>query len=55
MPYGTKYVKGDKKPWKITKHGKIIAESSSKAKRDSSLRARRGAEHGWKPKKRRKK
>lgn len=48
MPWKVKKSKG-KKPYKIVKHGKVVGSSTSKAKAESSVRARYGAEHGWKP------
>ena len=39
MPWKVKKGKG-KKPWKITKHGKVVGSSTSKSKARASVRAR---------------
>ena len=49
MPYNVEKG-GGSKPYKITKPGgKVVGSSTSKAKAESSVRARQAAEHGWKP------
>ena len=50
MPY--KVIKrSGAKPWKIVNKntGKVVGSSTTKAKAQSSARARMGAHHGWKP------
>jgi len=52
MPYRVKKVGSGKKPYKIQKKTDgwhTIGSSTTRAKAESSVRARRGAEHGWKP------
>jgi hypothetical protein len=39
MPYEIKKGKG-KRPWKITKHGKVVGTSNSKKKAEAARRAR---------------
>jgi len=39
---------GGARPWKITKHGKVVGSSTSKARAEASVRARLAAEHGAK-------
>jgi len=45
MPWKYKFVKGDKMPHKITKHGKIVGQSATKAQAMASIRARYAAEN----------
>ena len=55
MPVHVEYrpIKG-KKDWAIVERsGKIVGRSTSKAKAQSSARARNAARHGWKPTRRR--
>lgn len=43
--------RGGKRPYKIVEKstGRVVGSSTSKAKAESSRRARAGARHGWKP------
>ena len=42
--------KSGEKPYKIVEaNGKVVGSSTTKAKAESSARARNAAKHGWKP------
>ena len=43
-------VKKSGKGYAITKYGKTVGHSSTKAKAQASVRARNAGAHGWKPK-----
>ena len=51
MPYTTRKAGGKKGGYNIVNKntGKKVGHSSSKAKAQSSIRARNAAHHGWKP------
>lgn len=52
MPYKIVYRPTSSCPWKIVdKDGKVKGSSTSRAKAESSIRARLAGEHGWRGKK----
>ncbi len=49
MPYSIKYVKYDRRPWKIVdESGNVVGSSTNKSDAEKSIRARLAGEHGWK-------
>lgn len=48
MPYRMAYRRGQARPWKILKDGKVVGSSKTSREAQASIRARRAAEHGAK-------
>ena len=50
MPYEIRYVKGDERPYKIVNkdRNQVVGSSKTRAKAESSIRARMSGEHSKK-------